>query len=58
MNPDRTTTKTMTTNEIITTYGEQGKLISQNGNVCLVQIGCELRHIHASKVFRNGKSLA
>jgi hypothetical protein len=48
----------MTTNEITTTYGEQGKLISQTDNVCLVQIGCELRHIHASKVFRNGKSLA
>lgn len=48
----------MTTNEITTTYGETGNLIEQIDNVCLVQIGCELRHIHASKVFRNGKSLA
>jgi len=48
----------MTTNEVTTTYRETGTLLSQTGNVCRVQIGCEIRYIHATKVFRNGKSLS
>ena len=44
--------------EVTTTYHEKGTLIGQFDNVCRVQIGCEIRYIHATKVFRNGKSLA
>lgn len=42
---------------ITTTYRETGKLIKKTGNVCRVLIGCEIRYIHASKVFANGRAL-
>lgn len=48
----------MANNQITTIYRETGKLIDRVENVCRVQIGCEIRYIHATKVFRGGKSIA
>lgn len=44
--------------KVTTTYRESGILLDRVGNVCRVRVGCEIRFIHASKVFLGGKSFA
>ena len=37
--------------KVKTTYGEIGRVIEIIENVARVQIGCEIRHIHITKIF-------